>query len=146
MGYYKRPTLMLLDADGWLDSGDLAQVDAEGYVRITGRTKDVLIRGGENVPVVEIENLLYKHPSVASAAIVGFPDRRLGERACAFIVPRPGTSIDLAEIHRYLAEAKTAKQYWPERVEIVNALPLTPTGKVQKYVLRDLAKRFGDAG
>jgi cyclohexanecarboxylate-CoA ligase len=144
MGYYKRPTLMLLDADGWLDSGDLGQLDAEGYVRITGRTKDVLIRGGENIPVVEIENLLYKHPSVAAAAIVGYPDRRLGERACAFIVPRPGASIDLAEIHRYMAEAKTAKQYWPERVEIVHALPLTPTGKVQKFVLRDLAKRFGD--
>lgn len=144
MGYYKRPNLMVLDEDGWLDSGDLASMDAEGYIRITGRTKDVLVRGGENVPVVEIENLLYKHPAVASVAIVGFPDRRLGERACAFIVARPGTTVDLAEVHRYLAEAKTAKQYWPERVELVHALPLTPTGKVQKFVLRDLAKRFGE--
>jgi cyclohexanecarboxylate-CoA ligase len=145
MGYYKRPNLMALDGEGWLDSGDLAHMDAEGYIRIAGRTKDVLIRGGENVPVVEIENLLYKHPSVAGVAIVGFPDRRLGERACAFIVTRPGTSIDLPEVHRYLAETKTAKQYWPERVERVDDLPRTPTGKVQKFVLRDLAKQFGDA-
>lgn len=145
MGYYKRPNLMVLDAEGWLDSGDLASMDAEGYIRITGRTKDVLVRGGENVPVVEMENLLFKHPAVAGIAIVGYPDRRLGERACAFIVARPGTTIDLAEVHRYLAEAKTAKQYWPERVELVSALPVTPTGKVQKFVLRDIAKRFGDA-
>ena len=145
MGYYKRPNLMVLDDDGWLDSGDLAYMDTEGYIRITGRTKDVLVRGGENVPVVEIENLLYKHPAVAGVAIVGFPDRRLGERACAFIVTRPGKTIDLPEVHRYLAETKTAKQYWPERVELVSALPVTPTGKVQKFVLRDLASRFGDA-
>lgn len=145
MGYYKRPRLMVLDADGWLDSGDLACMDAEGYIRVTGRTKDVLVRGGENVPVVEIENLLYKHPAVAGVAIVGYPDRRLGERACAFIVARPGASVDLAGVHRYLAEAKTAKQYWPERVEVVSTLPVTPTGKVQKFVLRDIARRFGDA-
>ena len=145
MGYYKRPNLMVLDEEGWLDSGDLAHMDSESYIRVAGRTKDVLIRGGENVPIVEIENLLYKHPAVSSVAIVGFPDRRLGERACAFIVTRPGKSIDLPEVHRYLAETKTAKQYWPERVELVNDLPRTPTGKVQKFVLRDVAKKFGDA-
>jgi cyclohexanecarboxylate-CoA ligase len=145
MGYYKRPNLMALDDDGWLDSGDLAYMDSEGYIRIAGRTKDVIIRGGENVPVVEIENLLYKHPVVTGVAIVGFPDRRLGERACAFIVTKPGTAIDLAEVHRYMAETKTAKQYWPERVEVVDDLPRTLTGKVQKFVLRNIAKKFGDA-
>ena len=89
-GYYKRPELQTFDSEGWFDSGDLAYMDDDGYIRISGRVKDILIRGGENVPVVEIENLLYKHPAVAAVAVVGFPDARLGERGCAFIVPRPG--------------------------------------------------------
>ena len=87
-GYYKRPDLQTFDSEGWFDSGDLAYMDKDGYIRISGRVKDILIRGGENVPVVEIENLLYKHPAVAAVAVVGFPDARLGERGCAFIVPR----------------------------------------------------------
>jgi cyclohexanecarboxylate-CoA ligase len=147
LGYYKRPELFRLDRDGWLDSGDLAVMDAEGYIRITGRVKDVLIRGGENVPVVEIENLICEHPAVLAVAIVGFPDRRLGERACAFIVPRDGTGggLDLAAIQTHLAEKKAAKPYWPERVELVKDLPRTPTGKTQKFVLREMARQFGDA-
>jgi cyclohexanecarboxylate-CoA ligase len=90
MGYYQRPDLPTFDADGWFDSGDLAYADDDGYIRINGRTKDVLIRGGENVPVVEIEGLLYKHPAVADASLVGYPDERLGERGCACLVLRPG--------------------------------------------------------
>jgi cyclohexanecarboxylate-CoA ligase len=147
LGYYKRPELFQLDPEGWLDSGDLAVMDAEGYIRITGRVKDVLIRGGENVPVVEIESLICEHPAVLAVAIVGFPDRRLGERACAFIVPRDGMGggLDLAAVQSYLAEKKVAKPYWPERVELVKELPRTPTGKTQKFVLREMAKQFGDA-
>ncbi|TMH02162.1 MAG: cyclohexanecarboxylate-CoA ligase [Betaproteobacteria bacterium] len=143
LGYYKRPDLATYDAEGWFDTGDLAYMDDEGYIRINGRTKDVLIRGGENVPVVEIEALLYKHPAVATAAIVGYPDDRLGERACAFVELRPGATLDLAAVQAYMAECKVAKQYWPERVEVVPAVPRTPSGKIQKFILRERAKAFG---
>ena len=138
MGYYKRPDIATFDAEGWFDTGDLAYADAEGYIRINGRTKDVLIRGGENVPVVEIEALLYKHPSVAAAALVGYPDARLGERGCAFVVPRPGATFTLADVQAWMAENKVAKQYWPERVELVADLPRTPSGKIQKFKLREM--------
>ena len=144
-GYYKRPELQTFDSEGWFDSGDLAYTDDDGYIRISGRVKDILIRGGENVPVVEIENLLYKHPSVAAVAVVGFPDARLGERGCAFIVPRPGSSIDLATVQAYLREAKMAKQFWPERVEVVGELPRTASGKIQKFKLKEVAAAFAEA-
>jgi cyclohexanecarboxylate-CoA ligase len=144
LGYYKRPDLELFDSDGWFDTGDLAYIDDEGYIRINGRTKDVVIRGGENIPVMDIENLLFKHSAVLSTAVVGFPDSRLGERVCAFVQLRPGKHIDLKSIQTYLAEHKVAKQYWPERVEILDDLPKTPSGKVQKFVLREQAKAFGN--
>jgi cyclohexanecarboxylate-CoA ligase len=144
-GYYKRPELETFDAQGWFDSGDLAYMDDEGYIRISGRVKDVLIRGGENVPVVEIENLLYKHPAVAAVAVVGYPDARLGERGCAFIVPKAGSTIDLAAMQAYLAECKMAKQFWPERVELVADLPRTASGKIQKFKLKEVAEAFGDS-
>jgi cyclohexanecarboxylate-CoA ligase len=137
MGYYQRPDLPTFDAEGWFDSGDLAYADDEGYIRINGRTKDVLIRGGENVPVVEIEGLLFKHPAVVDASLVGYPDKRLGERGCACLVLRPGHTLDLAGLQAYMAECKVAKQYWPERVQILHALPRTPSGKVQKFKLRE---------
>ena len=143
-GYYKRPDLETFDTQGWFDSGDLAYMDDEGYIRISGRVKDVLIRGGENVPVVEIENLLYKHPAVAAVAVVGYPDARLGERGCAFIVAKPGNTIDLAAMQAYLAECKMAKQFWPERVELVADLPRTASGKIQKFKLKEVAEAFGD--
>jgi cyclohexanecarboxylate-CoA ligase len=136
-GYYKRPDIHTFDAEGWFDTGDLAYADDEGYIRINGRTKDVLIRGGENVPVVEIEGLLYKHPSVAAASIVGYPDNRLGERACAFVVLKQGASLTMADVQAYMAGCKVAKQYWPERVEVLLQLPCTPSGKVQKFKLRE---------
>ena len=143
MGYYKRPDIETFDAEGWFDTGDLAYMDDEGYIRINGRTKDVLIRGGENVPVVEIEALLYKHPSVAAAALVGYPDARLGERGCAFVVLRPGASFTLDDLQAYMAECKVAKQYWPERVEVVADLPRTPSGKIQKFKLREVVAKAG---
>jgi cyclohexanecarboxylate-CoA ligase len=143
-GYYKKPELQTFDSQGWFDSGDLAYMDDEGYIRISGRVKDVLIRGGENVPVVEIENLLYKHPAVVAVAVVGYPDARLGERGCAFIVPKPGNTIDLAAMQAYLAECKMAKQFWPERVELVADLPRTASGKIQKFKLKEVAEAFGD--
>ncbi len=144
LGYYKRPDIQTFDADGWFDTGDLAYMDAEGYIRINGRTKDVLIRGGENVPVFEIESLLYKHPAVAGAAIVGYPDARLGERGCAFVALRPGAQLDLKAVQDWMEACKVAKQYWPERVEVLDDLPKTPSGKIQKFVLRERAKVFGN--
>ncbi len=139
LGYFKRPDLTTYDADGWFDTGDLAYMDQEGYIRINGRTKDVLIRGGENVPIFEIESLLVAHPAVAAAAVVGYPDRRLGERACAFVVLKPGASFDLAALQEYMAQSQVTKQYWPERVRVVLELPRTPTGKIQKFRLREIA-------
>lgn len=144
LGYYKREEMEPFDADGWFDTGDMAYMDDEGYIRIDGRIKDIIIRGGENVPVFDIENLLFKHPAVLSVAIVGYPDPRLGERACAFIMLRPGEKLDLAVVQAHLTEHKVAKQYWPERVEIVTDLPKTPAGKVQKYQLREIAKAFAE--
>ncbi|WP_431862506.1 cyclohexanecarboxylate-CoA ligase [Azospirillum sp.] len=139
-GYLKRPHLNNVSEDGWLDTGDLAVIDGEGYVRITGRTKDVVIRGGENIPVVEIENLIFRHPAIASVAVVGYPDPRLGERICAFVSLKPGASFSKQELTEHLERQQIARQYFPERLEIVPDLPRTPSGKVQKFKLREAAR------
>ncbi|SEJ60888.1 cyclohexanecarboxylate-CoA ligase [Achromobacter sp. NFACC18-2] len=137
-GYLKRPQLNATDADGWFDTGDMARIDADGYLRITGRSKDVIIRGGENIPVVEIESLLYRHPAVESAAIVAYPDERLGERACAVVTLKRGQQLELAALVGFLKGFGVAVQYIPERLEIRDALPTTPSGKVQKFRLRQM--------
>lgn len=145
-GYLKRPQLNATDAQGWFDSGDLAALDAEGRVRITGRSKDVIIRGGENIPVLDIENLLYKHPSIASVAVVGYPDARMGERVCAFVELRAGCSFTFADMAAYLTGLQLTKQYFPEHLEVLQQLPSTPSGKLQKFKLREMAKQaFGSA-
>lgn len=143
VGYLKRPQLYSHDADGWFDTGDLAKIDADGYVRITGRAKDIVIRGGENIPVIEIEGLLFRHPAVQAVAIIGMPDQRLGERACAFVVVKPGQTLSFDEMVGFLQDQKIARQYLPERLEIVDDLPRTPSGKVQKFKLREVAKSLG---
>ena len=140
-GYLHRPHLNGTDADDWFDTGDLARIDAQGYIRITGRSKDVIIRGGENIPVVEIESLLYRHPAVAMAAIVAYPDERLGERACAVVVPKTGQTIDLPELVEYLKAQKVAVQYIPERLVVMDSMPATPSGKIQKFKLRELMRQ-----
>jgi cyclohexanecarboxylate-CoA ligase len=142
VGYLKRPELYNVDGEGWFDTGDLARLDADGYVTITGRWKDVIIRGGENIPVVEIENVLYRHPAVRQVAIVAMPDPRLGERACAFVVPREAASLAFTDMQEFLLTSGVARSYWPERLELVDALPMTATGKVQKFVLRERAKEL----
>jgi cyclohexanecarboxylate-CoA ligase len=139
-GYLNRPHLNGTDADDWFDTGDLARIDDRGYIRITGRSKDVIIRGGENIPVVEIEALLYRHPAVALAAIVAYPDERLGERACAVVVLKPGQSLTLADVQTFMKEQKVALQYIPERLIVREAMPATPSGKIQKFMLRELLK------
>ncbi|TCZ53406.1 AMP-binding protein [Roseicella aquatilis] len=144
VGYLKRPELDPTDPEGWFDTGDLARMDGEGYIRIAGRSKDIIIRGGENIPVVEVEGLLFRHPAVAEVAVVGVPDARLGERACAYVRLRDGASLSLADMAAYLDAQKMARQYWPERLEIVEELPRTPSGKIQKFRLRELARQQGE--
>ncbi len=144
LGYYKKPGLDGRGPDGWFDSGDLAYMDEDGYIRIDGRTKDIVIRGGENVPVVEIEGILYRHPDVADAAIVGYPDKRMGERACAFVVLKDGARFSMDELAEWMKKSGAAKQYWPEALEVVEAMPRTASGKIQKFALRDKAARHSD--
>jgi 3-phosphoshikimate 1-carboxyvinyltransferase len=138
-GYLNRPELTAeaLTADGYYRTGDLARLDADGYLKITGRVRDVINRGGEKVPLVEVEQVLYAHPAVREVAIVAMPDGRLGERACAFIVLQPGGELDFEAMQRHLDDQRVSKPYWPERLEIVDRLPYTPSGKIQKFVLRD---------
>jgi cyclohexanecarboxylate-CoA ligase len=140
-GYLRRPHLNSTDEEGWFDTGDLAEIDDRGYVRITGRSKDVIIRGGENIPVVEIETLLYKHPAIGQVAIVAYPDERLGERGCAVVVPKPGQVLDLPVIVDFLKSQKVALQYIPERLVVLDQMPATPSGKIQKFRLRDIVKQ-----
>jgi cyclohexanecarboxylate-CoA ligase len=141
IGYLKRPDLYNVDEHGWFPTGDLARMDAQGYIRITGRTKDVVIRGGENVPVVEIENLLYKHPAISAVALVGCPDDRLGERLCAYVTLHDGhQSLSLQDMVSFLLEQKLTRNYLPEYLEVLPALPRTPSGKIQNFKLREQAK------
>jgi cyclohexanecarboxylate-CoA ligase len=140
VGYFRRPDLSQPTPDGWFDTGDLARMDSDRYIRITGRAKDIIIRGGENIPVVEIENLLYRHPAIRQVAIVGVPDPRLGERACAYVVLREGARFAFAEMIAYLETQKLARQYFPEYLEILPQMPMTVSGKIQKFQLRETAK------
>ncbi|MBL8483624.1 MAG: AMP-binding protein, partial [Rhodocyclaceae bacterium] len=143
-GYLKRPQLNATDAQGWFNTGDRAFIDAEGYIRISGRTKDVVIRGGENIPVAQIENLLYKHPSISAVAVVGFPDRRYGERVCAFVALKPGCRFSFEDMTAHLTAQQLTKQYFPERLEVLQQMPQTASGKLQKFKLREMARAFGD--
>jgi cyclohexanecarboxylate-CoA ligase len=137
VGYVKQDALTRECFDGeWFDTGDLATLDADGFIRITGRIKDIIIRGGENIPVKYVEDILYEDPRVQDAAIVGMPDPRLGERACAFVICREGQSLDMKGMQAFLGERGVAKVYWPERLEIVDSLPRTANGKIRKADLR----------
>jgi cyclohexanecarboxylate-CoA ligase len=142
VGYLKRPEVYGVDDDGWFDTGDYARMDADGYIRITGRAKDIIIRGGENVPVVEVEELLYRHPAIRECAIVAMPDARLGERACVFVGLAEGAEFDFAAMTAHLEKHGMARQYYPEKLIVRDALPRTPSGKIQKFMLREEAKSF----
>lgn len=141
VGYLKEPELTdrVLDDEGWYYSGDLCTMDKDGYIRINGRKKDIIIRGGENISSNEIERILHQHPNVYDVAVIGLPDPRLGERACAFVVLNNNQiSLSIEEIKTFFAEMKVSKYKYPERVEIVDSLPRTETGKVKKYLLREM--------
>jgi cyclohexanecarboxylate-CoA ligase len=137
VGYVKQDALTRENFDGeWFDTGDLATLDAEGFIRITGRLKDIIIRGGENIPVKYVEDILYEDARVQDAAIVAMPDPRLGERACAFVICREGQALDMQSMQAFLAQRGVAKVYWPERLEIAHELPRTANGKIRKADLR----------
>jgi len=140
VGYLKRPEAWSTDAEGWFDTGDRARMDADGYIRITGRSKDIIIRGGENVPVAAVEELLYRHPAVEDAAVVAMPDSRLGERGCAVVTLKPGARFDFAGMIAHLAAQRMAKTYMPEQRVVLDTMPRTPSGKIQKFRLRELVR------
>jgi len=136
-------TERFFDADDWFTTGDRATMDGDGYVRITGRSKDLIIRGGENVPVKEIEDVLIRHPKVRSVALVAIPHARLGEIGCACVVPEAGASPSLEELCAFLKEEQVTPQFWPEQLLVLDELPMTPSGKIQKFRLRELAAEEG---
>jgi cyclohexanecarboxylate-CoA ligase len=117
----------------------MASIDQRGWVSLRGRTKDIVIRGGENIPVTEIETLLFDHPGIINAAVVGTPDERLGELACAVVVLAAGVHLDLRGICDYLLAQGLSKHYLPERLMVLDDLPVTQSGKIQKFALRQMA-------
>lgn len=131
--------------DGWYRTGDLGSIDEEGYVTIAGRAKELVIRGGENIPIIEIENLLRDLPIIADLVIVGVPDLRLGERCHAVVVPSiEGGSIALKDLTDHLESLGVTKQFWPEFVSTIDVLPRTATGKIQRFLVRDQIIAGGD--
>jgi fatty-acyl-CoA synthase len=140
LGYFEEPekTAEAIDAAGWMHTGDLATMDAEGYVRIVGRSKDMIIRGGENVYPREVEEFLYSHPDVTDVQIVGVPDARYGEEVMAFVIAREGVALD-GEALREFCRGAIAHYKVPRYVAVVDAFPMTITGKVQKFKLREQA-------
>ncbi len=141
VGYHGRPDLYDVDEQGWFATGDLATMDEDGYIRIVGRSKDIIIRGGENIPVVEVEHLMHEMSQVNEVAIVGMPDERLGERSCAFVSLNDGHELTLKQVTDFLDGRNLARQYMPERLVIIDSLPKTPAGKMQKFELREMATR-----
>ena len=143
---YLNPELnrIYFDEDGWFHTGDLGKLDEDGYVEVTGRKKDIIIRGGENISAKEVEDVLYTHPDINGVAIVGMPDPIMQEKACAYVISKPGRTITFDEMVSFLQKKNIAKQKFPERLEIVDKFPMTASGKVQKFILRqDIRKKLG---
>ncbi len=141
-GYWNDPerTAEAVDAEGWMHTGDLATMDSDGYVSIVGRIKDMVIRGGENVYPREIEEFLYEHPDVSDVQVIGVPDERYGEELMAWIIPRSGSTPDEESV-RAFCQGKIAHYKVPRYVKFVDAFPMTVTGKVQKFKMREQAER-----
>ena len=137
LAYYKNPerTAETRNADGWFFTGDLGFVDEQGYLHLSGRKKDMINRGGTKIFPKEIEDLLHEHPAILRAAVIGMPDARLGERVCACVELKPGATLTLDEVKVFLEGKRVMKHNVPERLEVMAALPQTPTGKVQKEPL-----------
>jgi fatty-acyl-CoA synthase len=141
-GYWDDPekTAEAVDADGWMHTGDVATIDSEGYGNIVGRIKDMVIRGGENIYPREVEEFLYAHPKVRDVQVVGIPDSRLGEELCAWIIPQEGEVPSEAEIIDY-CRGRIAHYKIPRHIRFVQSFPMTVTGKIQKYLIRDAMKK-----
>ncbi|MBL0388333.1 AMP-binding protein [Tumebacillus sp. ITR2] len=139
-GYYKNPgaTSATIDPDGWLHTGDLATMDEDGYVKITGRLKDMIIRGGENIYPREVEEFLYAHPAVLDVQVVGVPDERMGEEAAAFVILKDGANLTPDELRAY-CDGQIARFKIPRYIEFVDQFPMTASGKIQKFKLREQA-------
>ncbi len=137
-GYYKMPeaTKEAIDKDGWLHTGDLAVVDEDGYYKIVGRIKDMIIRGGENIYPKEIEEFLYTHPAISDVQVIGLPSKEYGEEICAFIILRDGMKLTEEEVQEFV-KANMARHKKPKYVRFVSSFPTTASGKVQKYKLRE---------
>ena len=140
-GYWEDPekTREAIDAEGWMHTGDLATMDAEGYVNIVGRIKDLVIRGGENIYPREIEEFLYRHPKVQDVQVVGLPDRKYGEELCAWIIAKPGQNVSADEV-RDFCKGQIAHYKVPRYIEFVTEFPMTVTGKIQKFKIREAMK------
>ncbi|HGF4619946.1 TPA: medium-chain fatty-acid--CoA ligase [Escherichia coli] len=146
MGYFDEPelTARALDEEGWYYSGDLCRMDEAGYIKITGRKKDIIVRGGENISSREVEDILLQHPKIHDACVVAMPDERLGERACAYVVLKaPHHSLSLEEVVAFFSRKRVAKYKYPEHIVVIEKLPRTASGKIQKFLLRkDIMRRL----
>jgi acyl-CoA synthetase len=140
LGYLDEPALLAkdFDADGWYYSGDLARQLPDGSIRIAGRLKDIIVRGGQNISAREIEEYLIAHPAVQAVAVVGVPHLRLGETSCAVVALKGDHALTLAELTAYLSGLGIARYKLPERLEIWPSLPTTPSGKIQKFLIRKI--------
>ncbi|ELL2626470.1 medium-chain fatty-acid--CoA ligase [Escherichia coli] len=146
MGYFDEPelTARALDEEGWYYSGDLCRMDEAGYIKITGRKKDIIVRGGENISSLEVEDILLQHPKIHDACVVAMPDERLGERSCAYVVLKaPHHSLSLEEVVAFFSRKRVAKYKYPEHIVVIEKLPRTASGKIQKFLLRkDIMRRL----
>jgi acyl-CoA synthetase (AMP-forming)/AMP-acid ligase II len=143
MGYADEgQTREAIDDEGYFRTGDIGTVAADGTLLVTGRKKDLIIRGGENISAKEIEDVLHRHPTVAEASVVAMPHARLGEGVCAFVIAKPGAAPDFATLVGFVAQSGLAPQKRPERIEFVADLPRTASGKIRKDVLRDTIRRL----
>lgn len=146
MGYFDEPelTARALDEEGWYYSGDLCRMDEAGYIKITGRKKDIIVRGGENISSREVEDILLQHPKIHDACVVAMPDERLGERSCAYVVLKAlHHSLSLEEVVAFFSRKRVAKYKYPEHIVVIEKLPRTASGKIQKFLLRkDIMRRL----
>ena len=145
-GYLKNPeeNRKNFTKDGFFRTGDQARIDPSGYLKITGRIKDLIIRGGENISPAQVEELLCSYPGIADAAVVGMPDKDLGEKVCAYVKPIPGAKLDAERIKNFMEGKGASKLLIPERFEFVEDIPLTQAGKHDKKLLRvDIRRKIG---
>jgi acyl-CoA synthetase len=145
LGYYDDPEAngLLYTDEGWMLMGDLVTIDADGYLKVVGRTSDFIIRGGKNISAAAVEEEVVSHPGIIRCAAVAMPDEVFGERVCVYVVPKPGVTLTLEDIVGHLREHGVSKEWYPEHLIVVDELPTSDGGKLAKAVLReDLRRRM----